>query len=115
MAEKLSITIGLEGGKELQRQLADIGKAGQQAFLEIQKAAEKAGGFTKLDPAQVVAFTDKLKSMGIVGEQAFNQISSALASATRTERLVGAVQAVENGFASLASGAAAFARALGPI
>ena len=112
MAEKLSITIGLEGGKEIERQLADIGYAGQKAFLDIATAAEQAGGFKNIKPEQVTA---KLREMGIVGEDAFNKISGALAAATRTERLVGAVQAAESGFAGLASAAAAFGRALVPI
>ena len=36
MAEKLSITIALEGAEEIKRQLADIGKAGKKAFARNQ-------------------------------------------------------------------------------
>ena len=42
MADKLSVTISLEGGKEIQQELAGIGKAGQKAFDDISKAAGKS-------------------------------------------------------------------------
>ena len=55
MAEKLSITIFLDGAAEIERQLEGIGQAGTKAFDAIGKAAEKAGGFEKLDPKDVTA------------------------------------------------------------
>ena len=112
MAEKLSITIALEGGKQLEQQLEGIGKAGQKAFEEIEKAATKAGGFKNLKPEEV---TQKLKDIGIVGTEAFNKIQAAVASASNWERVVVAVQGVEKGFAGLVGAAAGFAKALGPI
>jgi len=112
MAEKLSIQIALEGGDEIQKQLADIGEAGQKAFLDIAKSAEKAGGFKNLKPEEV---TKKLKDMGVVGVDALNKIQNAVAGATRIERLVGIVQKLETGFAALGGGIAGVARALGPV
>ena len=98
MADKLSVTISLEGGKEIQQELAGIGKAGQKAFDDISKAAEKAGGFEKLKPDEITA---KLKTMGIVGEDAINKINRALASAVRTEQLVNGIKNIENGLAAV--------------
>ena len=112
MAEKLSITIALEGGKAIEQQLEGIGKAGQKAFEEIARAAEKAGGFKNLKPEEVTA---KLKDLGVVGKEAFDKIQTAVASASNWERVVGAVASVEKGFAGLASAAAGLAKALGPI
>jgi hypothetical protein len=112
MAEKLSIQIALDGGEEIRRQLAGIGEAGQKAFQDIAKAAEQAGGFSNLKPEEVTA---KLKDMGIVGKDALDKISGAVASATRIERLAGVVEKIEGGFARLAQGALGFARVLGPI
>jgi hypothetical protein len=112
MAEKLSITIALEGGKAIEQQLEGIGKAGKKAFDEISQAAQQAGGFKNLRPEDVTA---KLREMGIVGKDAFDQISGAVQSATRMERIVGAVASVEKGFSGLVSAATGFARALGPI
>ena len=59
MAEKLSVQIALEGGKEVEAQLEGIGKAGQKAFADISAAAEKAGGFDKLDPGQASKSMEK--------------------------------------------------------
>lgn len=112
MAQKLSVTIALEGGKELERQLADIGKAGQQAFLDISKAAEQVGGFKNIKPEEV---TQKLQQMGVTGVEALKKIQDAVASATRMERLVTGIQAVENAFSSVATAAASIGRALGPV
>jgi hypothetical protein len=112
MADKLSVTIALEGGAEIQKQLADIGKAGQQAFLDISKSAEQVGGFKNLKPEQVTA---KLKEMGIVGVDALNKIQNAVESARRIESLIGAVKNIENGFASLNSTVASVSSALGRL
>jgi hypothetical protein len=105
MAEKISVTIALEGGKEVQRQLADIGEAGQKAFADIAKEAEKAGGFKQLDPAKIEEVKEKLRSLGVVGPEALAKIQSALNSAVRTESLVQGISAVESAFASLGRGA----------
>ena len=112
MAEKLSITIALEGGKQLEQQLEGIGQAGKKAFGEIEQAATKVGGFKNLKPEEV---TQKLKDMGIVGTEAFNKIQAAVASASNWERVVVAVASVEKGFSGLVAAAGSFARALGPI
>jgi hypothetical protein len=112
MAEKLSITIALEGGKAIEQQLEGIGKAGQKAFEDISKAAEQAGGFKNLKPEEVTA---KLKDMGVVGKEALDGIAEAVKGATRLERVVGIVQGLETGFAGLATAAGLFVRALGPI
>jgi hypothetical protein len=112
MAEKLSITIALEGGKEIQKQLADIGEEGQKAFQKIAAEAAKTGGLKNLKPEEV---TQKLKDMGITGVDALNKITAAVAQATKLESLVGVVQKIETGFANVGAAAAAFGRALGPI
>ena len=112
MADKLSVTIALEGGKEIEQSLAGIGKAGQQAFKDISKAAEQAGGFDKLKPEEV---TEKLKEMGIVGTEAFNKIQAAVNSAARMERLVSAVRGVEQGFAKLSETASKVSSAISSI
>ena len=109
MAEKLSITIALEGGKAIEQQLDSIGQAGKQAFEEIVQAAEKAGGFKNLRPEEVTA---KLREMGVVGKEAFDKISGAVQGATRMEKLVGIVQSVEKGFEGVSAAVASLARAL---
>jgi len=116
MAEKLSIQIALEGGEEIERQLEDIGTAGQKAFNDITKAAEQAGGFRNIKPEVVTA---KLKELGVVGPEAFNKIQAAVASAGRLERIVGGVAALENGFHKLEGAigktASRLASSLGPL
>ena len=72
MAEKLSITIALDGGAEIERQLEGIGEAGTKAFDAIGTAAEKAGGFEKLDPKDVTA---KLQQFGVKGKEAIDKIT----------------------------------------
>jgi hypothetical protein len=109
MAEKLSITIALEGGKEIQKQLADIGEEGQKAFQKIAAEAAKTGGLKNLKPEEV---TQKLKDMGITGVDALNKITAAVAQATKLESLVGVVQSLEAGFATLATTVTA---AAGPV
>src|SRR6185436_14147511 len=111
MAEKLSITIALEGGKQIEQQLEGIGQAGQQAFQTISNAAEQVGGFKNLKPEEV---TQKLADMGVTGKEALDKITSAVQEATKLEKMVGIVQKVEKGFANLGTAAAGFARALGP-
>src|SRR5262245_31517791 len=105
MAEKISIQIALEGGQAVQRQLADIGDAGQQAFNQIERAASQVGGFKNLKPEQVTA---KLKEMGIEGTAAFGKIQQAVKTAVRFETLVQGIQSVESAFIAVG-------RAAGPI
>ena len=50
MPTKLQIEIALAGAEEIKSQLAGIGEAGEDAFKQIAKAANQAGGFSKLDP-----------------------------------------------------------------
>ena len=99
MAEKLSIQIALQGGAEVEKQLADIGKAGEKAFAEIEKSASQVGGFKNLKPEDVTA---KLKALGIEGTAAFDKIQQAVAKAANFEKLVSGVQSVETGLMALA-------------
>ena len=98
MAEKLSVQIALEGGKEVEAQLEGIGKAGQKAFADISAAAEKAGGFDKLDPGQA---SKSMEKFGVTGEAALNKITAAVKTASRFETMVNIVKSVENAFTSL--------------
>jgi hypothetical protein len=98
MAEKLSVQIALEGGKEIEQQLADIGKAGQKAFSDISGAAAQVGGFNNLDPGVV---TKAIVDLGVKGPEAINKITDAVKTATRFETMVNAVKAVENAFTNL--------------
>jgi len=103
MVEKISIAIALEGGKEVEQQLADIGTAGQKAFGDISKSAEQVGGFKNLKPEDISA---KLEEMGVTGVDAINKIQQAVKSASRFESIVQGVAAVENGFLAVAKAAA---------
>jgi hypothetical protein len=105
MAEKISVQIALEGGQEIQRQLADIGEAGQRAFADIAKSAEQVGGFRNLKADEV---TQKLRALGIEGSEAFDKIGKAVQSAARLESIVQGVQSLENAFVALG-------RAAGPV
>jgi hypothetical protein len=92
VAEKLSILIDLKGAEEITRQLDDIGEAGQKAFADITKAAEEAGGFSKLDPEKV---TKGLESLGDVGAESIKKIQTAVSQlsfeeATRSIAALGA-------------------------
>ena len=104
MAEKLSITIFLDGAAEIERQLEGIGQAGTKAFDAIGTAAEKVGGFDKLDPKTVQA---KLEQFGVKGKAAIDKITTAVAQAGRLERIVGGVRAVEDGFGKIGVAASA--------
>jgi len=127
MAEKIAIEIALEGGREIQRQLADIGEAGQKAFADIARAADKAGSFSQIKPEQVTA---SLKKMGVEGVDAIDKVQRAVQAAVRLERVAEGVRALETGFSRLGTvGAMAFGalgsaveklgasvtRALGPL
>jgi hypothetical protein len=109
MANRISVEIALEGGAEIEKQLADIGQAGQKAFLDISKAAEQAGGFKNLKPEEV---TQKLKDLGVTGADALNKIQGAVQTATRLETVVQGVAKVENAFAALGRAALAFGPAI---
>jgi hypothetical protein len=102
MAQSIAITIALEGGAEIQRQLADIGEAGQKAFEQISKSAEQAGGFKNLDTDTV---TEKLKQFGVTGADSIKKIQDAVKSAGRLETVVAGVQALETGFVAVAKAA----------
>src|SRR5580765_8011132 len=104
MAEKLSITIALEGAQEIKRQLADVGQAGKDAFNEINKAAGEVGGFNKLDPSVV---TDKMVKFGVSGKDAIDKVNNAVKQAGRMETLVGALTSVEKGLAGINAAALA--------
>ena len=82
-------------------------QAGTKAFTEIGAAAEKVGGFDKLDPADVTA---KLEQFGVKGKEAIDKITAAVAQAGRLERIVGGVRQVEAGFASIGAAATAMSQ-----
>src|SRR5215475_4954136 len=98
MAEKLSVTIELLGGKEVEQQLAAIGQTGTEAFEDIKKAADKAGGWGKLDPGDLA---QKLGAMGVSGEQAIDKIQGAVKRAALLEGLANNIKSVENAFTQL--------------
>src|SRR4029077_12971333 len=98
MVDKISAQIALEGGKELERQLADIGEAGQKAFADISKSAEQDGGFKQLNPEQVTA---KLQELGVTGVEAINKIQAAVQTAGRFEGIVQGVAAAETALLAL--------------
>ena len=112
MAEKLSVQIALEGGAEVEAQLADIGKAGQKAFAQIEQSAAQVGGFKNLKPEEVTA---QLKKMGVEGTAAVGKIQAAVATASKFEKLVLGVQSVENGFAAVKQAAVAAAPVIAGI
>lgn len=103
MAQKLSVTIALEGGKEIEKQLADIGEAGKKAFADIGDEADKAGtGFKGIKTEEVTA---KLKQLGITGAAEIQKIQDAVKQAGRLESLVQGISNVETAFSALAANA----------
>jgi len=98
MAEKLSVTIELLGGKAVEDELAAIGQTGTKAFSDIQKAADKVGGFGKLDP---IALAQQLGQMGISGEKEIERIQKAVQKAGQLQTLANAVKGVESAFSNL--------------
>jgi predicted Zn-dependent protease with MMP-like domain len=104
MVQKLSVQIQLEGAEEIQRQLAGVSKAGQQCFADIQQAAEKAGGFAKLDPSVI---EQTFKRLGVTATGEIAKINAALKSSTDLEATVLGVSKLEQGFKK--TGAAATA------
>jgi hypothetical protein len=105
MVEKLSVSIALLGGDEVQRQLAGIGMAGQKAFADISKAAEKVGGFQNLNP-QVA--TDAIKKFGVTSVAELNKIQAAVSKAADFEKLVDGLQAAEAAFTRFGAAITAF-------
>ena len=67
--------IVLEGADEVERQLADIGEAGRQAFEDVNQAAEELGSFDALDPSKVMEHIEKLRD---VSTEAFNRIKQSV-------------------------------------
>jgi hypothetical protein len=102
MAEKISVQIALEGGAEVQRQLADIGDAGQKAFEQIEQSATQVGGFKNLKPEEV---SKKLEELGLKGTEAFEKIQKAVATAVRWENVVQGVTMAEKAFVALGTAA----------
>jgi hypothetical protein len=103
MVERISVAIALEGGKEVERQLEDIGQAGQKAFADISKSAEQVGGFKNLNADEV---TKKLQEFGVTGAEAINKIQTAVKSASQLESIVQGIGAVESAFLGIAEAAA---------
>jgi hypothetical protein len=81
MADKINIEIDLEGGAEVEKQLADIGKAGQQAFGDIQNAA---------DQIDLSSATDAL-----------NNVQTAVQGAATFEKIVQGIGRVQGAFDGL--------------
>ena len=102
MVEKLSVQIQLEGAAEIERQLADVSKAGQQCFADIQTAAERAGGFEKLDPAKV---EQAFKKFGITATAEIDKIKKAIESAGKLEGMVVGVADLEKNFRKVGTAA----------
>jgi hypothetical protein len=94
MAQKISVQIALEGGAELQRQLAAIGDQGEAAFKQIDRAAQQVGGFRNLNTEAV---EQSLKKVGITGVASINSIQQAVKEAGRLEELAQGVAKLEVG------------------
>ena len=108
MAEKLSITIALSGAEEIKRQLAEVGKAGKDAFNDINKAAADVGGFNKLDAGAVTA---QLEKAGVAGKDVA-KVLNAVNQAGRMETLVNGLKSVESGFANIQAAASSMDQVL---
>ena len=93
----------MTGAEEIKRQLAEVGKAGQDCFNDINKAAADVGGFNKLDPSVV---TEKLKATGVAGKDVA-KVLTAVNQAGRMETLVNGIAAVENGLVKVQAAASA--------
>src|SRR5262245_34278075 len=99
MAEKINIEIDLEGGAEVEKQLADIGRAGQQAFGDIQSAADQ------IDLSSAT--------------NALNNVQTAVQGAASFEKIVQGIGKVQSGFDALGNAASKMAarmtRSLGAV
>ena len=111
MAAMLSVQIALEGGKEIEKQLENIGKAGQKAFTDIAKAAGEAGGFDKLDPGVI---EKKLAGAKLAAEE-LEKVKKALSDTAKLEKLAMVVASVEGAFIKLGISVRALLVALGPL
>jgi len=111
-ANKLLINIALEGGKEIERQLGDLGKAGETAFKLIGAAAEEVGGFKNLDVKEV---QNQLVKTGVLGEDAINRILNAVKTAGRFETLLGGLQDVQSAFKNIGQAVKLVTTILGPL
>jgi len=111
MVAKLSVQIALEGGKEIERQLESISKAGQKAFSDINKAASKAGGFDKLDAGVI---EKKLAGAKLAADE-LEKVKKALADTAKVEKLASALSVLDGAFAKLGVSARALLLVLGPI
>src|SRR5262245_35862654 len=108
----ISAKIALEGAEQIKRQLDELGDAGEKAFNKILRASDKAGGFDKLNTADVQKQLDKL---GVTGADAFGKIQKAVEDTARLEKWVDVVAKLENAFAKVGHGAMAAAKQLGPL
>ena len=120
MADKISVEIALEGGEQVEKQLDNIGSAGQKAFGDIQSAAEQVN----LDSA-----TTQFDDLGNAGQAAFQKVKVAAQSAASFEQIIQGVKKVEGSFEALGTAATRMAsrltrslgvlgvaaRALGPL
>ncbi len=112
MAQKLSIQLALEGAAEIERQLADIGDAGQKAFGSIVQAAKKAGSFASLDPGVVA---EKIKKFGVEGPEAIRKINEAVKAAGKFEQLVSGLKLVETALNRVGIAGKALVLVFGPL
>lgn len=114
MAATLKAKIILDGAEQIERQLEGLGDKGRKVFADIANEAEKVGGFKNLQLGadQINA---KLAEVGLVGPEAFNKIRTAVEQASRLERLLNALTAVQNGLAGVGNAALSVVRALGPL
>lgn len=120
MAEKINVEIGLEGGTEVERQLENIGKAGQEAFGQIQSA---------VDQVNLDNVSSGFDELGNAGQAAFAKVQQAAQSAAAFEQIVQGVRKVEGAFEGLGNAVSKIgarmtrslgvlgvaARALGPL
>jgi len=111
MVAKLSVAIELQGGKDIERQLENIGKAGQKAFADIQKAAGQAGGFDKLDPGVI---EQKLAGAKLAADE-LAKVQKAIADTASWEKLAGALSLVDGAFNKLGLSAKLLLVTLGPL
>jgi hypothetical protein len=91
MAEKISVQIGLEGAEEVERQLADIGKTGQQALQDLAKGAESLEQVSQASE-QAAAGLEKTGEAATQAGQSFLQVTEQAAkSGQEVVKLVGEI------------------------
>jgi hypothetical protein len=86
MVDKLSIQIKLEGGAEVEAQLAAIGVAGQKAFANISSAVGQSSS----------SFAQATKSIAALGGSAAEALTNAAAAATKFGASLQQLQQVES-------------------